>query len=101
MNRKIGVIRTYFLGNFKNVKVEDELDDIPEHLALDKDFMNAVYYLMLVSVELAYRKYQQLNMELPTTLEDSLAVLEDIKGSTMESIKQLIQNGKEKPKKEE
>jgi hypothetical protein len=101
MDRKVRIERTFFLGQFKNIKVEDEINGIPEHLALNEEFVNSLYYLLLISVELTYRKYQKLNLELPDNLEDSLAVLENMKGSTIETIKRLIKDSSnEKPNKE-
>jgi hypothetical protein len=96
MLRKINVDRTFFLGNFKNIKIGDSLDDIPEELAMNQEFIGRLYFLLLVSVEWAYREYQRLNLELggEKSLEESLAILENLKDTTTQTIKELIKNGK-------
>jgi hypothetical protein len=100
MNRLAKVERTFFLGQFKNIKITDEIEDIPEYLALNEEVINNIYYMLLLSVESQYRRYQKINKELgEISLEDSLALLEEMKGSTMKSIKELISSNmaNEKP----
>ena len=99
MNRKVSVERLYSLGNYQNVKFVDEIVDIPENIALDKDMMNLLHYAQILEVEKAYYKYAQLRSDklpkgkLEDVVTDVLDILEQEQSANWE---QLLAKIKEK-----
>lgn len=95
IERGIKADRTFFLGQYKNIKISDALENIPENIAMNKEVMDELYYLLLITIEYAYRRYQKLNLELgELSLEDSISLLNDLMDSNLKSIKELLKDGK-------
>lgn len=59
MDRSIGLERVYNLGDYKSLRVTDYINNIPEELVLDADFMDGLRSLQLVSAEKAYYDYSE------------------------------------------
>jgi len=93
-NRNIDVQRTYFLGQFKNIKIGGATIDIPEHIWTNPEAMDVLSTLMLISVERDFRKYQELVGKLSgLSLEDSLAALNNMRNETYREIQKLLLDG--------
>ena len=93
MNRVITTDRLYSLGDYRNIRFIDVIDDIPDELLLNKDFMSATRFLQLVSIEVAFRRYLKLMEDHPISTEQAaIEALDDIRQQTIESIK-TITNG--------
>ena len=59
MERKISVERLYSLEQYQNIKFASELNNIPEEVALDTEAMDMLYYMQMVSCDLAFKKYME------------------------------------------
>lgn len=93
-NRDIHIERTYFLGNYKNIKFYDNISGIPQNLWTNPEVMGKLYNLIMVSVELGYRRYLKLNEGVgELSLEDSIAKLEELKDDSLAQVKALLTNG--------
>lgn len=94
--RKIEYLRTFFLGQFKNLKVGHTLEDLPEHIWTNPDAMELLSYSLLIATERDFRRYQVLVKEVgDLTLEDGLAYLSDLRDETYKEIQKLLKNGEE------
>lgn len=94
--RTIDYNRTYFLGQFKNLKINHALDDLPEHIWTNPDALDLLSYALLVATERDFRRYQLLVKEVgELTLEDGLAYLSDLRDETYREIQKLLKNGEE------
>lgn len=92
--REIKVHRTYFLGNFKNIRIESGISNLPENLWTNPEAMDLFGSLLLIYVERDFRKYQALLGKVgEISLEESLALLNDMRDETYKEIQQLLQNG--------
>lgn len=92
MNRSLRMDRRYYLGEYRWITLEDEIDDIPKDLVFNVDFITKARYLQLISTELAYRKYKVLvsNVGYGVDLEESIRVLEDIQREELKTLKDFI-----------
>ncbi len=94
--RRIDYNRTYFLGQFKNLKINHALEDLPEHIWTNPDAMDLLSYSLLIATERDFRRYQILVKEVgELTLEDGLAYLSDLRDETYKEIQNLLKNGEE------
>ncbi len=94
MERKIDYNRTFYLGQFKNLKVGHTVEDLPEHIWTNPDAIELISYLLLIATERDFRRYQLLVKEVgELTLEDGLAYLSDLRDETFRDIQKLLKNG--------
>lgn len=92
--REIKVHRTYFLGQYKNIRIESGISSIPEDLWTNPEAMDLFGSLLLIYAERDFRKYQALLKKVgELSLEESLALLNDMRDETYREIQQLLQNG--------
>lgn len=90
MSRKLSVERTYSIAQFNNIKPADEIT-IPDELQFNTEFINKVRFLQFINLELHYRVYLKLMEKLnPYNIDDAIAILEEIKISTMEDINNIL-----------
>lgn len=96
-NREINVQRTYYLGQFKNIKFGGAVLDLPKRIWMNPEAMDLLGTLMLVSVERDFRKYQDLIRSLAgMSLEESLASLNGMRDETYREIQKLLTDGEVK-----
>jgi hypothetical protein len=92
--RQIKIHRTYYLGQFKNIRIESGISSIPESLWVNPEAMDLLGSLLLIYVERDFRKYQALLEQVGTlSLEDSLALLDKMRDEVYKEVQQLLQNG--------
>lgn len=92
MIRKSEIDRLYPLGEYRNIRFSDSIDNIPDKLAMDSEFMAAIRYLQMVEIEISYRRYVELSKKVGTpTLEEAMKILEDLRVETMGKIKATIE----------
>lgn len=90
MKRSIKIDRLFSLGQYKNIRLEDGIDDIPLNLWTNKEVMENLTFLVMVAVELSFRRYLKLSEKIQDmTLENSIEYLDKVKSDTYELIKQL------------
>lgn len=94
--RQISIHRTYYLGSYKNIRIESGIDHIPQDLWTNPEAMDTFGNLLLIYAERDFRKYQKLLERVgELTLEESLAVLNDMRDETYREIQALLTNGEE------
>lgn len=94
--RQISVHRTFFLGQYKNIRIESGIDHIPQDIWTNPKAMDLLGNLLLVHAERDFRKYQELLKRVgELSLEESLAVLNDMRDETYREIQELLANGEE------
>lgn len=92
MNRNLTVERTYSLGQYQNIKLHDEINDIPD--VFEEELINEIRYLQLIQLELDFRRYIQLVDKIhPYNTEEAIGLLEEIKVQTLDEIKKLFDKG--------
>jgi hypothetical protein len=95
MERKIRADRRYPLGDYRYVTLEDEISGVPAELMMKPEVVGKLRYLQLVSFEIAYRKYQQLILDVPYNkgkmdLEAAIAKLEEIRHDEFEKLAEVL-----------
>lgn len=94
MNRSLAVERVFPLGEFRNIKFHDEINDIPEKVCLNEEVMAKIRYLQMVDVEIAYRDYLRLMEKANTVKTEELAkaieFLETERNSVLEEINEML-----------
>lgn len=92
MNRSSTVKRLYPTERYGNIEFTDRLDDIPEEVCLNKDLLEGIRYLQMISMELAFRRYLDL-IEKVHTVEaaEILAGINYLK-SEQESVTEYIES---------
>lgn len=101
MKRSVKVERLYSLGDYKNIKVIDELLDIPDNVALNPEAMSALYSLLLANVDLQFYKYsvsyrkaaQYVDPKNPDTLEVAITHLTELVDKIHVDLKDYFSNG--------
>jgi hypothetical protein len=97
MKRDLFTERTFFLGQFKNIKVGDTFTDIPEEFIYNKEFISNIRLLQLLQIDEVYFKYAQLSptfMENIST-EDALSLINEAKINTIEQLKEATASKKQ------
>lgn len=91
MNRNQTIERNYQLAPYEMLKVIDTISGIPEELVLNKQFVNALAYLQLVSIESVAIRYNALLGKLDTlkTVE-KIEFLEKEKQETITQLKDIL-----------
>lgn len=101
MNRSIKVERLYSLGDYKNIKVIDELHEIPESVALNAELMGKLYMLLLANVDLQYYRYflsfretaLMVDVKVPETMEKAVAILTETIHGIHTDFSEYFKNG--------
>lgn len=91
MERNLSVERTYSLGQYQNIKLFDSIGELPEEVITNPELVKQIRQLQLVQLELDYRNYIKLSEKLhPVSMEESVAILEELKVNTIDTIKDLF-----------
>jgi len=92
MERLIRIKRLYSLGDYRNIEFEDFFSNIPDPLLFDDKFTSEAYYLLLVNIELAYRRYINLAAKYPhgMAVEEAIKGLEMERENTLKTLKAII-----------
>lgn len=104
MERKISVERLYSLGQYQNVKFIDEITNIPESIALNREAMNLIAYSQILQAEKAYYNYFRLRMDtlpkgkLEDVIVDTIEAVEEEQSKTWEQLLNIIMDKKEAKK---
>jgi hypothetical protein len=96
VERSIKLERLFSLGNYKNIRLDDGIDNIPQNMWTNKEVMENLTYLVMLSIELSFRRYLKLSEHIQDmSIEDQITYLDKVKSDTYELIKQLT-NGETK-----
>jgi hypothetical protein len=96
MERSIKLERLFSLGNYKNIRLDDGVDNIPQNMWTNKEVMENLNFLIMLSIELSFRRYLKLSEKIQDMkLEESIEYLDKVKSDTYELIKKLT-NGETK-----
>lgn len=98
MKRTLGLDRTYYLGQYRNIKVFDSITDIPEELLLNSELVNQLRTLQLAQADKVYLKYIMdsplfnpgFNASNPETIEEALEVVEEARITSFEKLKEAF-----------
>lgn len=100
MERKVGVERLYYLGDYKNIKFTNEVSEIPELLSENDRVMELIHKQAYLACEFAYRQYVEMIEDINekfTTVEngrkvtDSQAVMEFLQSERTQTLKDLYE----------
>ena len=94
MKKSISVERTYFLGDYKSLKIADHSEDIPEELMMNPEFMNTLRYLQLMEIEKAYYNYSIMSQSLRNESTDGerFVVLTEIVTNTFDKLLEIYKD---------
>lgn len=97
MNRTVKIERLYALGNFKNLRLSEEVIDLPEEVTFNEKILNKIRYLLLLDIESTFRKYAELDDKLGRlSLEKALEFLQEEKTVTFNALFEKMISQKEK-----
>jgi hypothetical protein len=95
MNRSLKVERIYSLGDYKNIKVTDDINELPEELVLNDKAVGLVRMMQLLQTEKVYQKYVNLGGLLKgKSQEDVFEMIDELESDTMSKLKEIFKNGK-------
>lgn len=91
------------MGQFNNIELYDEINDIPQNVALNPKAIELLYHMMVMEQELAHKRYLEVFKDHPLLLkvfpesieylnETILAIREEKKRTFEELMKELEQN---------
>ena len=98
MQKRIGVERLYYLGDYKNIKFASEVSEIPEELAMNETATELLFLQQYIGCELAYRKYVNMIETINETftvekggkkIVDTEAVIQFLQEEKTQTLKQL------------
>lgn len=79
MKRKITTTRLFSLGDFKNISFTDEIEDIPEEVAMDNKAMALLRSIQLFQIERSYLKYMKLRETTHhMSIEESIELIDEL-----------------------
>lgn len=92
MNRNLTIQRIYSLGNYKNLQVTDSINDVPEELMLNEDFVRNLRLLQLLRCDQVYYDYITTSPAFVDGMksEQALEFIERASVSTTEAMKKSI-----------
>jgi len=94
MNRSLKVERVFLLGQYKTLRLGDTIENIPEELLTNVEFINQIRFLQFIDVERSYRKYLQVRERFDNvSLEDAIAQMDEINLNTVRTIQNIITIG--------
>jgi len=99
MNRSLKVERIYSLGDYKNIKVTDDINEIPEELVLNDKAVGLMRVMQLLQTERVYQKYMHLGSIFknpdgkPKTQEEIFEIIDNLETDTMSKLKEVFKNG--------
>lgn len=97
MKRNINIRRLYSLGDYKNITIEQTIDDVPEDLMLNKDVVEALTVHLLLSIEKAHKWYykymEKVTKETGGSIDKQLELIEAMSEANLAHITKLLTNG--------
>lgn len=94
MNRTLGVERTYYLGEYKNIKLHDIFNEVPDELVTNPEFIGNIRLMQFARLEKDYREYLHVLKQINQLgFEDAMAILNDMETNAVDEIIKLIKNG--------
>jgi len=94
MKREIGIERLYSLGQYKNIKFADRYWEVPEEYSNNPTLIDRLYYILMVTIELEYRRYLELNQRLyGLDLGEAISYLQEVQSDIYKDIQDLLTNG--------
>lgn len=95
MNRNLSVERTYSLGQYQNIKLYDNISELPEEVVFNSELINEIRFLQLIQLETHFREYVKFYEKLHTmNTEEAMGYLQEIKLNTLDEIEQLFKQTK-------
>jgi len=86
--------RLYSLGNYKNLKFIDEINELPDDIAFNGELISALRWLQLMQSELTFYRYLNLGSQYKDkSAEECLAIVSKIHEETLLELKELFKNG--------
>lgn len=90
--------RTFFLGQFKNIKISDYISDIPEDVAINPEIMTALRRVQYNHIEETFVRYlleaASMNVDLLSVgqdkLEEVVALVQDNRLTSLENLKEAF-----------
>ncbi len=95
MNRKLSIERVYNLGQYKSLRVVDEIDGIPDELSMNQEFADYIRILQLVNADLVFQNYALKTKELADLhdgTEEKIDALLTIRANTFDDLTKLLNN---------
>jgi len=98
MKRSLSTERTYSLGDYKSLKISDKIEEIPEELAMNPEFMETFRHLQLMEIEKAYYDYSVVSqvMRKDGTDGERLIALTEIVNDTFGKLIELYKKSLDK-----
>ncbi len=94
MNRSLKVERIYSLGDYKNIKVTDDINELPENIVLSDKAVGLIRMMQLLQTEKVYQKYTSLGgLFKGKTQEEVFEIIAELETDTMSKLKEIFKNG--------
>jgi hypothetical protein len=96
MERKIGMERLFSLGQFKNLRITDEISGIPQELWMNPETMALLRQLQYAQTEKEYLNYvlhsESMNNPIarPADIEEAVERLDAHRATTLENLKEAF-----------
>lgn len=97
MKRNINIRRLYSLGDYKNITIEQTIDEIPEELMLNSEVVDAITIHLLLSIEKTHKWYykymEKVTKETGGNVDEQLKLIEAMSENNLAHITKLLTNG--------
>jgi hypothetical protein len=95
MKRNLRIERLYSLGDYKNIKFYDEIEELPEEFTFNKEVISNIQFLQMLQIEQAHIRYMKLAAELSKhkNFEELETEIESLREKTLSELTKLIKNG--------
>jgi len=95
MPRDITTERLYWLGDFRNIKFIDSINNLPDEIAFNGELVETLRWLQVVHAEKTFWRYFHLRSQLKDKdAEECLAIISEMHEETLLELKELFKNGK-------
>ena len=94
MKQTIGMERSFFLGDYKILKVSDIITEIPEELINNKEVQSLLRMLQMIRLDKSHVAYRlHASKVYGLEYEDALALLNDLEMDTIKTLKEILEDG--------
>lgn len=93
MTRNLKVERLYNLGQFINIKIISEYNEVPEDIANSPEKLQLLFRQLGAECDLGYREYKQLNEQLVAEAKETQKDLKELLEEERDRIAQELEAG--------
>lgn len=91
MKRSLGYERTFWSKQYETVKASDVIDDIPDELVMNEEFIKLIRMYQILGTEVVFKKFKVLESILPKEHDSAIETLTKLKDDVFADLTKLLE----------